>query len=64
MQVELEAQRLKAETERPIKVIYKGVIVGPYEADLLVADRVIVELRIAKAYQSADEAQLLRSTNV
>ena len=59
MQVELIARGLKAETESKIKVTYKGVVVGDYQADLLVADQVIVELKVAKEYQPADEAQLL-----
>jgi GxxExxY protein len=33
--------------------------VGDYQADLLVADKVIVELKVAREYQSADEPQLL-----
>jgi len=40
-------------------VIYKGVDVGKFEADLLVNGCVIVELKVAKEYQKADEAQLL-----
>ncbi len=59
MQVELIARGLKAETESAIKVTYKGVVVGDYQVDLLVADNVIVELKVAKEYQTADEAQLL-----
>ena len=34
---------MKAETESKIKVTYKGVVVGDYQADLLVADQVIVD---------------------
>lgn len=59
MQVELIQRGLRAVLERKIKVIYKEAIVGDYEADLLVEDVVIVELKVAKDYQSADEAQLL-----
>ena len=59
MKVELDLRGLKAEIENPIDVIYKEVIVGPYSADLLVADRVIVELKVAKEYHAEDEAQLL-----
>ncbi len=33
--------------------------VGHYEADILVNKCVIVEIKIAKEYQKADEAQLL-----
>ena len=50
---------MKAERERETKVSYKGVVVGEYQADLLVADKVILELKVAKEYQTADEAQLL-----
>ena len=59
MQVELIARGLKAETEARIQVTYKGVVVGDYQADLMVADQVVVELKVAKEYQPADEAQLL-----
>jgi GxxExxY protein len=59
MQVELIRRGLTAELERKIKVIYKDVIVGDFEADIFVADKVIVELKIAKAYRPEDEAQLL-----
>jgi GxxExxY protein len=59
MQAELIATGLKAETESKIKVVYKGVVVGDYQADLFVANRVIVEIKVAREYQAADEAQLL-----
>jgi GxxExxY protein len=59
MQVELLSRGLKAELEARIKVVYKGVVIGDYLADIFVADRVIVELKVAKTYQSQDEAQLL-----
>jgi GxxExxY protein len=59
LQVELIARGLKAERETKVKVLYKGVVVGDYQADLLVEDRVIVELKVAESYNSADEAQLL-----
>jgi GxxExxY protein len=59
MQVELAARGLKAVTESKIRVVYKGVVVGDYQADLFVADCVIAELKVAREYQSADEAQLL-----
>ena len=59
MQVELNARGVKSDLESKITVRFKGEVVGDYEADLLVEDRVIVELKVAKEYQSADEAQLL-----
>jgi GxxExxY protein len=59
MQVELQARDLKAEIEAEIRVIYKGLEVGFYKADLWVNDRVIVELKVAKSYIADDEPQLL-----
>jgi len=59
LQVELLQRGLKAELEHPIQVLYKGVVVGDYAADLFVEGRVMVELKVAPAYCSADEAQLL-----
>jgi GxxExxY protein len=59
MKVELEARGMLAELESKISVFYKGVEVGYYEADILVNKCVIVELKVAKEYQKADEAQLL-----
>ncbi len=59
MQVELQRTKLKSEPERKIKVKYKEIIVGYYESDILVENSVIVELKVAKKYNPADEAQLL-----
>ena len=42
-----------------MKVKYKDVLVGEYQADLLVDDKVIVELKVAKEYHQEDEPQLL-----
>ncbi len=59
MQVELSQRGLRCETESQIKVKFKGVTVGEYYADLLVNETVIVELKVAKQYNPADEPQLL-----
>lgn len=59
MKVELELRGLRAETETKIKVHYKGINVGDYQADIFVQDMVIVELKVAEKYNTLDEAQLL-----
>jgi GxxExxY protein len=59
MQVELIIRGLRAEISSKTKVFYKASLVGDYEADLFVEDNVIVEIKIAREYQKADEAQLL-----
>jgi GxxExxY protein len=59
LMVELELQGFQVAWEPQIMVLYKGVNVGHYEADLLVDGKVIVEVKVAKEYNPADEAQLL-----
>jgi len=59
MQVELLRHNVLAELERRSNVHYKGVVVGDYDADLVVQDLVLVELKIAPQYDKRDEAQLL-----
>jgi len=44
--------------EKRIQVKYKGIIVGEYDADLIVADLVVVE-KVNPQYNKRDEAQLL-----
>ena len=59
MQVELLRRGIQVELEPPIKVQFKGVVVGDYAADLLVANKILVELKTDSEYQSLHEAQLL-----
>jgi GxxExxY protein len=59
MQVELQSRGIKVELEPLIKVRFKGVIVGDYAADLIVVDKILVELKTDASYQSLHEAQLL-----
>lgn len=59
MQVELVQRGFNAEIERRLKVLYKNIVVGDYDADLLVADLVVVEIKVAPQYDKRDEAQLL-----
>lgn len=59
MQVELNSRGLNAIIEHPIKVYYRGFIVGDYFADLFVNENVVVELKVSEKYNSKDEAQLL-----
>jgi GxxExxY protein len=62
--VELKMRGLKAKNQVPIKVSYKGEVVGDYAADLLVEDKVIVELKTVENLDRAHEAQLLNYLKV
>jgi GxxExxY protein len=59
LQVELVRRGAAAEIERRIQVQYKGVVVGDYDADLIVDSCVAVEIKVASQYDKRDEAQLL-----
>jgi len=56
---ELNDQGLKAESQVPIKVLYKETIVGEYVADLLVEKKVIIELKTVDKLDKIHEAQLM-----
>jgi GxxExxY protein len=57
--VELRKRGLKADSQVPIKVSYKEEVVGEYVADILVEDKVIVELKAVESLEKIHEAQLL-----
>jgi GxxExxY protein len=59
LQVELRRRGGTAEIEKRIQVQYKGVVVGDYDADLIVDGCVAVEIKVAPQYDKRDEAQLL-----
>ena len=56
---ELRKRGFKAEAERPVTVRYDGEIVGAFAADLLVNDKVIVELKVALAIAKVHEVRLV-----
>jgi GxxExxY protein len=56
---ELQINGLVAESQVPITVEYKGDTVGEYFADIVVEDRLIIELKAVATLQKIHEAQLL-----
>ena len=59
MVIELRKMGLKVIQQAPIVVFYDKQVVGEYVADLLVEDKVIVELKAARSITDVHEAQLL-----
>ena len=59
LQVELLRRGLRTELEKRLTVRYKDTIVGEYDADLIVEDCVLIEIKVAPQYDKRDEAQLL-----
>ena len=55
----LETKGLKVEQQVPVPVWFRGKKVGDFEADLIVNDLVIIELKAVKAIDNVHIAQLL-----
>lgn len=56
---ELRKAGFKVEQQKPINVIYDGVIIGDYFADLLVNDFLLIELKTVKSFDEIHSAQCL-----
>jgi GxxExxY protein len=56
---ELRKAKVKVVQQQGIEVFYDGVNVGDYEADLIVEDRVIVEVKAVTTLDDAHIAQCL-----
>ncbi len=55
--IELRKAGLRAEEEKRICVLYEGVSVGDFAADILVEDKVILELKAVESLGNAHEVQ-------
>ena len=67
MYVELKSEGFEVVAQKQIKVHYKGMLVGDYYADLIIDDRVILELKATEALAEEHEVQLLnylRATDI
>ena len=56
---ELEQRGISAKDHVKIEVDYKGTVVGNFEADVIVEDQIILELKATKTLAKAHEAQLV-----
>jgi GxxExxY protein len=59
MMYEFKKAGIPAVSQAPIAVMYEDEIMGEYSADILVDDKVIVELKAAKSLAPDHKAQLL-----
>ena len=67
MIIELEKEGILAVSQSAISVSYEGKIIGEYYADILVDNKVIVEIKAIKHLVEENEAQLLnylKATNM
>ena len=59
MMIELKKLGLKCEKEKKIEVHYDGVLVGNYIADIVVEEKVILELKAVSKINPRHEIQLI-----
>jgi GxxExxY protein len=59
LMIELELSDLKAIQQQPMKVFYKEKLVGDYIADVIVEDKIIVELKSIENLNKIHEVQLV-----
>jgi GxxExxY protein len=59
MMVLLSRAGIKAEQQAPVKVYLDGAVIGDYYADILVDDRIILELKVADKLNDVHRAQTL-----
>lgn len=57
--IELRSAGLAVSTQVPIRVFYRRQIVGDYQADMLIENHVLLELKAVSTLRPEHEAQLL-----
>ncbi len=57
--IELYKKGLRAVKDKSIKISYDNQIIGDYVADIVVEDKIILELKSVKELHPAHEAQLI-----
>lgn len=59
MMVLFRKEKINAEQQALIKVIFRGAVVGEYYADILVDDRIVLELKVVDKIAAVHRAQTL-----
>lgn len=55
----LQQKGLQAEAQKPLKVCFRGHVVGDFFADLVVEDSVLIELKAIRVLVPQNEAQII-----
>jgi len=64
MKVELKNANLKADSQKSFPLIYKGVRIKDFYCDLVIEDKVVLELKAIKRITDIERAQLLNYLKV
>lgn len=59
LQAQLARPNYRADLKKRINVSYKKTVVAEYDTDVIVNDRVLIEIKIVPQHDKRDEAQLL-----
>ena len=59
LMIEFRKIGLRAECERPLKILYASEVVGDYVCDIVVENKVIIELKAVKEINDIHEVQLV-----
>lgn len=59
MVIELRKRNLPFLTEVPLNVLYDGIVVGSYKADIVVDNRLVLELKATNGITISNEVQLV-----
>lgn len=57
--IELRKANLHVEQQAPLKVLYEGIVVGDYFADIVVENEILVELKTINAITEVHQAQCI-----
>jgi len=61
--IELQKAGIQCESQKPIKVFYDDMLVGEFNADILVEQKLIIELKAVSEINKIHEVQLVNYLN-
>ena len=64
MMLELHDMGLEAQNQKELKVFYRGEVVGVFRSDIIVENKVLIEIKAARALVPAHDAQLVNYLKV
>jgi len=55
----LQQQGLHVQTQKEMAVYFRGIIIGNFRADMIIEEKILLELKAVRRLELAHEAQLL-----
>jgi GxxExxY protein len=59
LEEEFKKEKIEYKRESPVRLMYRGRIIGKYFMDFIIEDKVILELKVAKDFYTKDIKQIL-----